>query len=681
MKLSLARTLAITSVAALLAVVPVKAQTPAAPTPASPKPSQPQPSQSQPNQSQSGSDEPSPSQPGQAPPPAQPSGKVLFQRSLDPNGDTVSTTGPAAKPAAQPAEASTVADADRQSVNIVGLDLDVHLNTPAQQLAARALVTVRNAGTSPLSRVPLQISSSLNWERIRIDGRDLSVPAATINSDSDHTGQLHEVVIPLERPLAPGASVQLDVTYSGAVSATARRLISVGTPEDSAAHSDWDVISPEFTGLRGFGNVVWYPVSSTPVIIGDGARLFDEIGKQKLHASGTAFRLRLTVEFPHRQAPNIAVVNGHAVSLKVSDPQSLSADVPGVATADTGPLTLSFESPSLFVATRTAHPGPHITAYTLPEDEAATGNWLAAATDVVPMIERWLGPDPRTQLTVLDLPDPDDVPWESGPLLVIPVRDAPPNQLSAILSHALTHAWMAPEPYWLNEGTANFMGTLWDDRQHHRDQALSTLEAGRQALALAEPSSPAEGAGQPLASAISPVYYRTKAAYILWMLRDLVGDDALATALRASNAAEPAKIDQHAGSPSSFQAFLKAAGPRNLNWFFADWIDADHGLPDLTIDRIFPNAVQSGNWLTSVTISNAGYAAAEVPVTVRSATNNTTERVFVPARGTVTPRILVQGKPIEVQLNNGTVPETQASVHVTHLDQKPEPEPSATAPQ
>jgi aminopeptidase N len=240
---------------------------------------------------------------------------------------------------------------------------------------------------------------------------------------------------------------------------------------------------------------------------------------------------------------------------------------------------------------------------------------------------------------------------------------------------------MAPEPYWLNEGTANFMGTLWDDRQHHRDQALATLEAGRQALALAEPPSPGEGTGQPLATAISPVYYRTKAAYILWMLRDLVGDDALAAALRASNAAEPGKPAANSATPSSFQALLKTQSTRNLNWLFADWIDADHGLPDLTIDRIFPNAVQSGNWLTSVTISNAGYAATQVPVTVRSATNNTTERVFVPAHGSVTPRILVQGKPIEVQLNDGTVPETQATVHVTHLDQKPEPDLPASAPQ
>ena len=672
MKLSLARTLAIASIAAILAAVPVKAQT----APSSPKPSQQQPSPDQPGPDQSSPDQSSPVSTT-----SQPSGKVLFQRSLDPNGDTISTTGPGAKPALQPAVASTVADADRQSVAIIGLDLDVRLNTPAQQLAARVLVTVRNAGTSPLSRVPLQISSSLNWERIRINGHNITVPAATINSDSDHTGQLHEVVIPLEEPLAPGAAVQLDVTYSGAIATNARRLLSVGTPEDSAAHTDWDEISPEFTGLRGFGNVVWYPVASTPVIIGDGARLFDEIGKQKLRAAGSAFRLRLTVEFPHGQSPTIAVVNGHAVSLKVSDPQGLSADVPGVATTDTGPTTLAFESPSLFVAVRTAHPGPHLTAYTLTEDESAINNWLAVATDVAPMIERWLGLDPHTQLTLLDLPDPSDLPWESGPLLAIPVRDAPPEQLSAVLSHALTHAWMAPEPYWLNEGTANFMGTLWDDRQHHRDQALATLESGRQALALAEPSSPAEGAGQPLASAISPVYYRTKAAYILWMLRDLVGDDALATALRASNAAEPGKADVKPSSASSFQTILKTAAPRNLNWLFADWIDADHGLPDFTIDRIFPNAVQSGNWLTSVTISNAGYAAAEVPVTVRSTTNKTTERVFVPARGTVKPRILVQGKPIEVQLNDGTVPETQASVHITHLDQKPEPEPSATAPQ
>jgi hypothetical protein len=165
------------------------------------------------------------------------------------------------------------------------------------------------------------------------------------------------------------------------------------------------------------------------------------------------------------------------------------------------------------------------------------------------------------------------------------------------------------------------------------------------------------------------------------MLRDLVGDDALGAALRASNGVDKEKADTSNNPQPSFEAALKAAAPgKNLNWLFADWIDADRGLPDLTIDKVFPNAVQSGNWLVSVTISNAGYAAAEVPVTVRSATNTTTERVFVSARGTVTPRILVQGKPTEAQVNNGTIPETQASVHITRLDHQ-QPEPTSTAPQ
>lgn len=610
--------------------------------------------------------------------PAKSSGKVLFERSLDANGNTVSSTGPGAGVADQAAVAPAVSDEVRRAVSVAGLDLEVHLNTAAQQIAVRGTVTVRNSGKSPISRIPLQLSSSLNWERIVIAGRDLPLAVATINSDTDHTGQLHEAVIPLASPVEPGATLPIEVFYSGTIAPTARRLVSVGTPDDSAAHSDWDEISSDFTGLRGFGNVAWYPVASVPVMIGDGARLFDEIGRQKLLASGSSFRMRLTVEFRHAQPPTVCLVNGRSLSLEVSDPQSSGADVPGIATADSGQTRLGFESPSLFVTTQTAHPGSHVTAYTVPEDDASAKTWLASAENVSAMIERWLGPHPPAQLVILDLPDPDDNPWESGALLAIPVRDGPPGQIASVLSHSLTHAWMPPAPFWLNEGTANFMGTLWDDHEHHRDQALATLEAGRQALALEEPSSPGEGIGQPLGNAISPVYYRTKAAYVLWMLRDVVGDDALGAALRAANAA----AGNNADPLREFQSALKTAAPRqDLSWLFADWIDGDHGLPDLTIDKVFPNAVQSGNWLVSVTVSNAGYAAAQVPVTVRSATNTTTDQVLVPARGRVTPRLLVQGQPTEVQVNDGTTPETQASIHITHLDQQPDTQSSSTQPQ
>jgi hypothetical protein len=435
-----------------------------------------------------------------------------------------------------------------------------------------------------------------------------------------------------------------------------------------------------FTGLRGFGNVGWYPVSSVPVMLGDGARLFDEMGEHKLRMAGAHFRLRLTVEFPHGYVPTVALINGHPAPLNVTDTSSLDPEVDGVATASSDSAPLGFEAPSLFVAIRTPHSATNTTIFALPEDEPSVPAWTTAAATVTPFLQGWLGVSPRSQLTILDLPDPQDAPFETGALLATSIRQSEPDQLENILAHALTHAWVQSPRAWLSEGVAHFMGTLWVERQRGRTQALQALEASRPALALAEPESPGQNLGQPLALAISPVYYRTKATYVLWMLRDVAGDASLSAALRAYDPAQDFGKDT---GHSQFEKLLEQAGARrDLSWFFADWVDADKGLPDLSIGSVFPNAVQNGNWLVAVNVVNNGYAAAEVPVTVRSADNTATQRVLVPAHGQAVQRVLIQGKPIEVQVNDGTVPETQASVHITKLDQ-PEtnlPSPGKSSP-
>ncbi len=594
------------------------------------------------------------------------SGKVVISRSIGADGQITTSTGkPIPQPVVQMSPSPSVDDAERQAVTFTDFDMDVRLREAAQQIAVRALVTVRNDGKAPLSRIPLEISSSLNWERIRVGGHDMSVSVATLNSDADHTGQLHEAAVPLAAPLAPSQSIQLDVSYSGAIAPSAQRLVAIGTPEDVALHSDWDGIGVQFTGLRGFGNVVWYPVSAVPVILGDGARLFDEIGEHKLRIAGGHFRLRLTVEFPHGHPPTIALVNGHPAPLTVSDTGGGGLEVPGIATAETGSAILGFEAPSLFVAARTPHTATNTIIWALPENQPAVPAWTEATAAVTPFLQSWLGQSPRAQLTLLDPPDPEDAPFETGALLVTAVRQAPPEQLDGILAHALTHAWMQSPRAWLSEGVAHFMGTLWIEKQHGREQALGTLESSRPALALAEPSSPGQSAGQPVALAISPIYYRTKATYILWMLRGVVGDATLSAALRAYDPVQDLGKDS---GRSSFERLIEQAGVRrDLSWFFADWVDADKGLPDLTIDSAYPSSPSAGSWLVAVSVSNSGYASAEVPVTVRSDTNSATQRILVPARGKAVQRILILGKPIEVQVNDGTVPETEASVHITHL--------------
>ena len=50
-----------------------------------------------------------------------------------------------------------------------------------------------------------------------------------------------------------------------------------------------------------------------------------------------------------------------------------------------------------------------------------------------------------------------------------------------------------------------------------------------------------------------------------------------------------------------------------------------------------------------------------------------TQRVHIPAHGKAVQRILIHGKPTEVQVNDGAIPETQASVHITKLDEPAAP--------
>ncbi len=633
-------------------------------------------------------------------------GQVIFSRSTDENGQTTTTVGPGAQQKAtsgQSVEAPTATDAEREAVTFTDFNLDVRLRPAEHEIAVRALVTVRNDGKSPLTHLPLQISSSLRWERIRVAGHDAQYTVATLNADTDHTGQLHEAAVQLTAPLAPGATLALDVTYSGAIAQSAQRLLAIGTPEDAALHSDWDGIDTDFAGLRGFGNVVWYPVSAPPVILGDGARVFDEIGEHKLRISGAHFSLRLTVEFPPGHAPNVALINGHLAPLTIAEPVNGGEDISGVATATFENATIGFEAPSLFVAIRTEHHVADATLWMRSDSEipaigappvtsesakrlasAKIKAWSDAADKVAPFLENWLGPQPRSQLAILELPDSQDAPFETGALLVTPARQLPADQLDGILVHALAQAWMSSPRAWLSEGAAQFMETLWLEKISGREKALQSLESGRAALALIEPASPGESSGQPLAAAISPVYYRTKATYVFWMLRDLDGDASLAAAFRAYDPAQDAAsgLGPNAGS-GYFEKLFDPTVRSNLGWFFSDWIDADKGLPDIAIDNVFSTSAErpsttsssslsaenptANGWLVTVDLSNSGYAAAEIPVTVRNADTEITQRVLVPARGKATKRILIQGRPTEVQANDGTVPETEASVHIRHL--------------
>jgi hypothetical protein len=594
-----------------------------------------------------------------------PHGKVLFSRDQD---------SPAAEAAKISAEQRLVAvtDAERASLTFMAYDLDVHL-TPAQsRLAVHAGFTVKNSGKEPLARLVFQISSSLHWESFatRSDGRvsPLSFTSQVIDTDADHTGKATEAVVSLPQPLQPGANLELSSFYAGEVTQSAERLERIGAPLDQAARADWDQIGEERTALRGFGNVLWYPTAAVPVFLGDGAKLFQSVGQTKLQQAAAAVHLRLTVEYTG-DAPDAAFFCGRRAQLvAVSENQNLPvAESPGVASAEFSERPLGFRTPSLFVTDRAGTVTDNSLISAITDHYDALPNYGAAAAKVQPQLAEWLGAGPLGMLYILDHAGQ---PFEDDALLVVPMRASEPDVLAPSLVHSLSHAWFGSSHVWLDEGVAQFMSMLWIEQGQGREVAVQQLQEAAKTLALVEPS-PAQhlsdpDQGQSLILASDDVYYRTKAAAVLWMLRSLVGDDALKHALRIY------RDDKLDSDPKEFQRVVERVAKRDLGWFFDDWVYRDRGLPDLSIANVTPRALdkigdKGAGWLVSVEVRNDGDAVAEVPVTVRSGTLTATQQLRIPGRSSASTRIVFEGTPDEVIVNDGSVPEVVSSVHTKQL--------------
>ena len=586
--------------------------------------------------------------PSEAPVP----GRVILSRSAE-------DSAPAASAAKLPTTTGSVTEgatnAERLAITFLAYDLDVHLQPREHAMAVRARIQLRNDSSAALRRLPLQISSSLRWTGVRVGDAAATFTEKRVDSDIDHTGVLREAVIALAQPLAPGQTLSIDVTYEGTAPLSAARLEQIGTPVEASEASDWDRVSDEFVGLRGFGNVAWYPVASVPVALGDGARFFTEAAAARQRQREATVAMKVTEEF-FGEAPNVAVLDGETLTVT---PTSLpgAASVPGIVTCALPPTRLGFASPSLFLLTRTVREGDGVKVFARTEDVENAQAYMTAAAIVAPLIHRWLGSTPRASLNIIDLPETEDAPFEDGDVLFADVQGKDPNRLADILIHSLTHLYFRSPYAWLQEGVPSFMSSLWIEQNRGRDAAIQLLDNSRGGLSLAEPGDAGATGAQALLLARDPVYYRTKATYVFWMLRDLAGDDALGQALRTY---QPG-LDV---AGMEFEQALQLAGGQNLKWFFDDWVYHDRGLPDLAIAGVYPNKSSTpGSYIVSVDVVNSGTAEAQVPVSVSSGTTTVTEQVRIPAKSRISHRFLLQGQPAEVAVNDGTVPEVQASVH------------------
>jgi hypothetical protein len=538
---------------------------------------------------------------------------------------------------------------DREAFTLTNYDLQVQIDPEQHRLAARGKITLRNDSSVSQKIAVLQISSSLAWRSIKASDKPLQFVSQTYTSDIDHTGALSEAIVTLPAPVAPKGALELDVAYEGVIVRDATRLTRIGAPEAEASSSDWDHISATFAAVRGVGNVAWYPIAADAANLSEENSLFEVIGRWKRREAESTMELRFeSPTAPEDAAPPIILCGGTELR-GVSRGGS-----PKLPWSQCSYRPLGLSVPAFVMADYELADRPSICVFYLSAHSAAAAAYADAAAKAAAFITDWFGAS-RSKAETADLADPDVSPFESGSLLLMPLTTESSNVAGLAAAHQLTHASFSSSRPWIDEGLAHFAQALYLEQEKGRQAALEYMGLHRSRFAEAEkratPTRSEDQVDRSLVNTTSEELYRSKAMYVWWMLRDMIGDTALKKAI-ASYRPEQDK------EPSYMQSLVAGQSQRDLEWFFDDWVYRDRGLPDFKVESAFPRKTLAGAYLLTITVNNSGAAGAEVPVTVKFAGGEITKRLEVRANSKGVIRVEVPALPQQVIVNDGSVPES-----------------------
>jgi len=560
---------------------------------------------------------------------------------------------------------------DRGAFTFTQYELKVQINPATSGFAADGKVVLRNDSDQPQHSTVLQISSSLDWKSIQINGKTILHVTHSIISDVDHTGQLSEAVLTFPQDIPPKGTVELEISYGGTIKKDSTRLEQAGAPKDVAAGNDWDEIAENFSAVRGAGFVLWYPVAMDAVSISDGSSYSLVTQRWKNREVSSQFKLEACVTSANPKSE--LMVFGSSVQSLTRQTVANKKEGPALSCASFAAVTVGYSTPSFVLGALEKLSAEGVNAAIIfPTDQAqAASDYAPLMKPAEALVNTWFGPSKRGVL-ILGLPDEHDAPWESGEALFTPLRRAP-RAAGLTLVHQFTHAAFASPRPWIYEGLAHFAQALQIENQDGHAAALDYMaqqlpgliddENENVAIARQAHPGPVSITFTSLTAGNDEVLYRSKAMYVWWMLRDILGDRVLQHALgkyRPEEDTDPAYL-QHL-----LEAEAKISGaPVNLDGFFNDWVYHDRGLPDFhvasTYARPVLNSGAANGFLVTVTVENLGDAGAEIPLTLTAANKEIiVKRLLVPASGKASIRITTQNQPQTVTVNDGSVPETDS---------------------
>lgn len=553
---------------------------------------------------------------------------------------------------------------DREAFTFTRYNLDLRVEPEQRRLGVRGKVALRNDSSLPQKNAVMQISSSLSWRSIQAGGKPLQYVTHPYESDIDHTGELSEAVVTLPREIAPKSEIELEIGYEGVIPPDTTRLTRIGVPKEAAARTDWDQISPSFTAVRGVGYVAWYPVAMEAASLSEDRDLFEKMGRWRIREAQSEMKVSISYVPSSAETLPTLFCNGRGITLHEAMDRAQSV------TAQCSFQPLGLNEPLFLLGNYATLNRPAVNIHYVGSHESAAENFGLAGDLATPFVTEWFGA-PRSKVEVFELSEPSSAPFESATTWLTPLVNLDARTAQAGMVHSLTHAAFPSLRPWILEGIAHFAQAIYIENRDGLRSALDYLgsylgqvqqaETNLAQATSAKPGSPVMPPaqvteGQPLVSTTDPVFYRGKAAYVWWMLRDLVGDQALKKAFAAY------RSDQD-NDPSYMPRLIQVQSKRDLDWFFDDWVYHDRGLPDFHVASVYPTKVEQG-YLVTVTVENLGAAGAEVPVTLKFGGGQVTQRLEVRGKASASVRFNVSGAPQEVVVNDGSVPEMDMANNV-----------------
>jgi hypothetical protein len=474
------------------------------------------------------------------------------------------------------------------------------------------------------------------FTRVTVDGAEVR---AAYPGAPDST----VAALPLRRPLAPGGSVEVVMDWDARLSTLPRRQGRRGRHYDFA---QW------YPRIAVYDRTGWahHPLMPQGEFYGEFARYdvtLDVAADQVIGATGVAVegdpgyqeRVAGSGYPPPPAAASLGLLRGDGQPGR-KRVRFFADSVHHFAWSADPAYIHDFVVRTIIDESTGTHSAPGIHVLYLPGDTAWDERAAARRTwDALTWLETMFGPYPWPQLTNVHRLEGGGTEF---PMLIMN-GSASEGLIVHETTHQYLHGILANNEWregWMDEGFTSFMSNWY--REMKGDTAV--WRGTMQTLERLERTDSTEVVGQPGAAFSSPRSYSgmtyTKASAVFRMLRELVGQETFREVLRRFY--QRHRLQHVTGA--DFQRVAEEVSRRDLDWFFAQWIQRtdklDYGIAGASTRQA------GGRWRTRVEVVRTGEAWMPVVLRVGGVTRTLDSR---DRRQTV--EIVTDARPAEAVLD------------------------------